>query len=176
MTSGRDQYRFSGPAASSQTHGREWRPDISPFQIFYYSFSVLVFALAWLKGGHAERFGVTVLIIAWVVSFAPPVMIGRLHADHAVEDALLMLVFGRLALKSDRWWPLAMTATMVLTVLVHVSMVMVPDLDHRADIAARLGLGVLAALSLLLGVLERWLAGERPVSESARWRRVERVP
>jgi hypothetical protein len=156
-------------------HGKRRRPDISPFQIFYYSFSLLVFALAWLKGGHAERFGVTVLIIAWIVSFAPPLMIGRLHADHAVEDVLLMLVFGWLALKGDRWWPLVMTAAMALTVLVHVSMVLVPDLDRRADVAARLGLGVLTSLSLLLGVFERWLAGERPVSESVRWRRVERA-
>lgn len=133
---------------------------------------MLVFALAWLKGGHTERFGATVLIIAWIVSSAPPVMIGRLHADHAVEDALLMVIFGWMALKGDRWWPLAMTVTMVLTVLVHVSMVVAPGLDHRADIAARLGLGVLTSLSLLIGVFERWLAGEPPVSESARWRRV----
>lgn len=136
---------------------------------------MLVFTLAWIKGGHTERFGATVLIIAWIVSSAPPVMIGRLHADHAVEDALLMVLFGWLALKSDRWWPLAMTTTLALTVLVHVAMVLVPDLDHRADIAARLGLGVLTFLSLLLGVFERWLAGERPVSESARWRRAGRA-
>lgn len=148
------------------------RSDISAFHVFYYAFSVLVFALAWLKGGHTERFGATLLIIAWVVSSAPPVMIGRLHADHAIEDALLMGLFGWMAMKGDRWWPLAMTVTLMLTVLVHVAMVLVPDLDHRADIAARLGLGVLTFLSLLLGVLERWLAGERPVSESARWLRV----
>lgn len=137
---------------------------------------MLAFALAWLKGGHTERLGVTVLIVAWVVSFAPPVMIGRLHADHAVEDVLLMVIFGWLALKSDRWWPLAMTVTMVLTVLVHVSMVLDPDLDRRADVAARLGLGVLTALSLLIGVFERWLAGERPVSEGAIWRRLTPAP
>jgi hypothetical protein len=149
---------------------------MSPFQIFYYVLAVLVFALAWLKGGHAERFGAMVLIVAWIVSSAPPVMIGRLHADHAVEDTLLMLLFGWLALKGDRWWPLAMTVTLALTVLVHVAMVLVPQLDHRADIAARLGLGVLTFLSLGFGVFERWLAGERPVSESARWRRVRRAP
>jgi len=59
---------------------------------------------------------------------------------------------------------------------VHVSMVLVPGLDHRADIAARLGLGVLTSLSLLLGVFERWLTGERPVSEGAIWLRVRRAP
>ena len=176
MTHARDQNTFFRPAAPTWRTAKRRRPDISPFQIFYYSFSLLVFALAWLKGGHAERFGVTVLIIAWIVSFAPPFMIGRLHADHAVEDVLLMLVFGWLALKGDRWWPLVMTAAMALTVLVHVSMVLVPDLDRRADVAARLGLGVLTSLSLLLGVFERWLAGERPVGESVRWHRVERAP
>lgn len=135
----------------------------------------MVFALAWLKGGHTERFGVMVLVVAYIVSFAPPVMIGQLHAVHAFEDALLMLVFGWLALKRDRWWPLIMTATMVLTVLVHLSMVLVPELDRRADIAARLGLGVLTTLSLLIGVVERWLAGERPVSEGAIWSRLKRA-
>lgn len=135
----------------------------------------MVFALAWLKGGHTERFGVMVLVVAYIVSFAPPVMIGQLHAVHAFEDALLMFVFGWLALKRDRWWPLIMTATMVLTVLVHLSMVLVPELDRRADIAARLGLGVLTTLSLLIGVVERWLAGERPVSEGAIWSRLKRA-
>lgn len=149
---------------------------ITPFQIFYYVFGLLAFALAWLKGGHIERFGVTVLIIAWVVSFTPPVMIGRLQADHAVEDALLMILFGWLALRSNRWWPFVMTVTMVLTVLVHLSMVLASGLDHRADISARLGLGVLTSLALLLGVFERWLAGEQPVSEKATWRRVKSAP
>lgn len=135
-----------------------------------------MFALAWLKGGHTERFGVTVMIIAWVASSAPPVMIGRVHADHAVEDVILMLLFGALALKGDRWWPFAMTAALALTVLVHVSMLLGPDLDRRADISARLGLGVLTTTALLLGVAERWLAGERPVSESALWRPVRRAP
>lgn len=163
---------FRARGVSVDSLGSAWRSDISPFQIFYYILGVLVFTLAWLKGGHAERFGVTVLIIAWVVSSTPPVMIGRLQADHGIEDVLLMLLFGWLALRSDRWWPLVMTATLVLTVLVHLSMVLDPDLDHRADIAARLGLGFLTTLSLLIGVFERWLAGERPVSEGARWRRI----
>lgn len=86
-----------------------------------------------------------------------------------------MLIFGGLALKGDRWWPFAMTATLALVVLVHVSMALTPDLDHRADLSARLGLGILTTMSLLLGVFERWLAGERPVSELAAWRPVRRA-
>lgn len=87
-----------------------------------------------------------------------------------------MLVFGGLALKGNRWWPFAITATMALVVLVHLSMALTTDLDHRADLSARLGLGILTSLSILLGVFERWLAGERPVSESAVWRPLRRAP
>lgn len=111
------------------------------------------------------------LIIAYFVSLAPPLMIGRLHADHALEDALLMLFFGWLSLKHDRWWLFAMTACVALVVMVHLTMVLAPDLDRRADIAARLGLGVLTMVALLAGVIERWLAGEPPVSAGAQWRR-----
>lgn len=116
-----------------------------------------------------------VLILAYLASIGPPVMIGRLHADHALQDTLLMLVFGWLAFKRDRWWPLATTATMVLVVMVHLSMVLVPGLDHRADLSARLGLGILTTLTLLFGVFERWLAGERPVSQRAIWHPVGRA-
>jgi len=112
-----------------------------------------------------------VLIVAWFISFAPPVMVGPLRIDHAVEDAVLMLIFGWLALTRDRWWLFVMTASLALTVMVHFSMAWVPGLDHRADVAARLGLGVLTMASLLLGVAERWMAGEPPAIAGAQWRR-----
>jgi hypothetical protein len=60
---------------------------------------------------------------------------------------------------------------MVLALMVHLAMVLSPDLDGRADVSARAGLGLLLMISLLAGVAERWLAGETPVSRSLDWHR-----
>ena len=76
-----------------------------------------------------------------------------------------------MAFQRDRWWLFAMTGVMVLTVMVHVSPVIAPDLDWRAAMSARVGLGLLTFSILFLGVAECWLAGEAPVSARALWRR-----
>jgi uncharacterized membrane protein len=93
----------------------------------------------------------------------------------AVSDAAIDLglafFFGWLALSRERWWPLFMTAAMVLTVLVHVAMFLVPTLGAHADVSARIGLGIVMGLGLLAGVAERWLAGELAVSDQRRWDR-----
>jgi len=145
---------------------------MTPFQAFYLYFSLVVFAVAWLKGGHPERRGVAYLVIAFVISYlATPLQIGDLRAGEAVADIALTLAFIWMAFKGDRWWPFAASAFMVLSLLVHLSMLLAPELDPRADVSARYGLGVLVIAALLAGVVERWLSGEPPVSRYGVWRR-----
>jgi len=115
------------------------------------------------------------LIVVFGVSFIlQPVQQMRMW-NVAVSDAAidlgLALFFGWLALSRDRWWPLFMTAAMMLTVLVHLAMFLAPALGAYADVSARIGLGIVTGLCLLAGVAERWLAGEHAVSDRRRWAR-----
>lgn len=127
--------------------------------------------VAWFKGGHPERLAAGLLVIGYVLSMlSAPFRIAGVVAGDAAADLVLTVIFGWMALNGNRWWPLVMTAILFLTLLVHLSVAVAPELDHRADISARIGLGVLTVSCLFFGVVERWLAGERPASEAARWR------
>lgn len=134
-------------------------------------FSVFVFAAAWFKGAHPERFGAMVLIVAYVVSaLAPSVkVLGDLLIYDAAADLVLLVIFIWMALKGERWWPFAAAAAMFLTLMVHLAMVLVPELDTRADLSARMGLTLLLVTALLAGVGERWLAGEQAVCKPGEW-------
>lgn len=128
-------------------------------------------ALAWLKGGHPERVGAAALIVGFGLGFiVHPWRLSDVYIGDAVLDVALTGLFGWMALGGDRWWPLVMTGVMALTVLVHGAAFAVPTLTPYADVSARIGLGMLTALTLLAGVGERWLAGEPPASAAAVWR------
>lgn len=110
------------------------------------------------------------ILIAFAAAF-PTLRIWNVHLDDAMLDLGVTLVFGWLALNRDRWWPLAMAAIMALTVMVHVAIFAVPALGEYAEMSARIGLGILMALALLAGAGERWLAGDRAISDRQTWRR-----
>jgi len=82
-----------------------------------------------------------------------------------------MLAFGWVALRYDRWWPIAATALMALCVLVHVIGMANPELSRFARLSAMLGFWILLYIVVLGGVAERWLAGERAVSSDETWKR-----
>lgn len=127
-------------------------------------------AAAWLKGGHPERLGATATLVAFAISYVThPWRIGGFYVGDAVLDLGMAAFFAWLALRTNRWWPLAMTGIMILTLLVHASGVLIPHLSGYADISARIGLGILGALILFGGVVERWLAGEKAVSDRQAW-------
>lgn len=130
-------------------------------------------AAAWLKGGHPERLGATATLVAFAVSWLThPWRIGTFYAGDAVLDLGTAAFFAWLALRTDRWWPLAMTGIAILTLLVHASGLLIPHLGGYADISARVGLGILGALVLFGGAVERWLAGEKAVSDRRTWTHV----
>lgn len=143
---------------------------MTPFQAFYLYLSLFTFAVAWWRGGHPERAGVAIFVVAYSVSLlAGNLVIGDLRWGEAVVDLVTLGAFVWLAIRADRWWILVVCAFMFLVMLAHGVMILVPQLDTRGDVAARWGLGMVAVLALLGGVLERWLAGEPPVSADARW-------
>lgn len=134
-------------------------------------FAFATYAIAWLKGGHTERFGVAVLLSGHLIElFFVEWRIGELEAGIAGTQAVQLLIFGRLAIRSDRWWPLAVTGCLVLLMMVYL-LVVLTSVSFYAAILARVGLWHLLYLFVLAGVLERWMARDRAVSDDGTWRR-----
>lgn len=145
-------------------------PHISSFLIAYYVLSWAAIGALWLKGGRPERLTAGLMVLVFPVSyFLHPLRIGPVMVGDAALDVAMTVFFAWLALTRERWWPLVMTGTMVLTLLVHAAMLLLPHLDTYSDLSARVGLGILSSLILLAGAGERWLAGERASIDLRTW-------
>lgn len=139
--------------------------------------AVVTFLVGWLRGGHPERFGVAVLLFHtlaeelyrnWRIPGGfDPVLWVAVAKEQAVGRVVLTLIFGWLAFRSPRWWPLAVTASLVLILLVHLLTIVTP-ISYNAGASARIGLWLVLYLALLAGVAERWMAGEAPVHRIGR--------
>ncbi len=161
-----------GRPRQAETAPRCWRSPITPFIIAYYLLSLVAYVVAWMKGGHPERLGAMALLAVFGISvFVPETRMWNVFLDDAAIDVGLALFFGWQAMNRDRWWPLVMTALMILTLLVHVAVFAAPSVGAYADVSARVGLGIAMAVTLLAGTAERWLAGERAVSGRSVWTR-----
>ena len=134
--------------------------------------ALAAFATGWLRGGHPERFGVAVLLTGALIEiFIVRWRIGELEIGIAGTQAALLAIFARMAFRSERWWPFAVTACLALILMVHLLTVLT-SLAFVAAISARVGLWLLLHLILVAGIAERWLAGEQAVSGTGRaWRR-----
>lgn len=139
-------------------------------------FWIAACAVAWIWGGRPERFAAGLLLLDEYVSMH---LTFHWRIEHAYSLAVatycgMLLVFGWMALRGRRWWPLAMTAILGLVLATYGLKLGNPTLSHFAAASARVGLFYLMDLALLVSVLERWLAGERPAGPAA-WIRAERV-
>lgn len=148
---------------------------MTPVQVGVLILEIAVISVAWVKGGHPERLGACTILIWDALSIGAPawlqgVMVGGFPLFEISLELGVLAVFVRMALRGGRWWPFTASAVMTLSLLVYVAHAFVPELDRRAQISAHVGLAAALSLTLLAGVGERWLAGERPVS-SGRWRR-----
>lgn len=138
-------------------------------------FALTVYAIAWFGGGRPERFGAAVLILDGLVSVALFRWgLSGIYPNAMIEESVWLLVIGGLAFRSDRWWPIVMTAALCLIVFTYGLRLMDPSLSLYAAMSAHVGLGYVIDLTLLLGVLERWLAGEKPAGAGA-WVKAARV-
>jgi hypothetical protein len=149
---------------------------MTPFVILYLVVSVVALALGWLKGGRPERLGVVVWLVAWMLAVPfNDLRIGDLRWAVALCDLASLGAFLWLGLRFERWWPLGVSACLVLTMVVHLSAVLIPGMTPLGEASAQLGLGMMAVLILASGAFERWLAGEAPASASAVWGRRSRT-
>ncbi|HWQ87258.1 hypothetical protein [Brevundimonas sp.] len=130
----------------------------------------LSFIVGWLRGGHPERFGVAALLCDFAVTgLAVHTPVGQTAA--AVSTFAVTLVVIWLAFRSDRWWPFVAAASLTLSVLVDLLERANSGLSRYAAESAQVGLWIVIYLTLLAGVMERWLAGEPAVSAVALRRR-----
>lgn len=134
--------------------------------------AVLSITLGWSRGGHPERCGALVLLLDYLVSrVGDQWQIREIVIIALTLDLAVMLAFTWLALRADRWWPIAVTASLALCVLARVIGLMNPELSRFAMLSAVLGFWLLIYIFTIAGVAERWLAGEPAISDSETWRR-----
>lgn len=149
---------------------------MTPFVILYLVVSLVALALGWLKGGHPERLGVVFWLIGWMLAvLLNDVRIGDLRWAVALCDLASLGAVLWLGLRFERWWPLGVSACLILMLVVHLSAVLIPEMTPLGESSAQLGLGMLAVLIQAAGAFERWLAGEAPASATAVWRSRQRA-
>lgn len=148
---------------------------MTPWQIAGVTFGLVVSATAWTWGGRLERFAAGVMLIDFMVtSITFNWHIGGFFLATLVQDGVRLLIFGWLCFQSNRWWPFIVTTALAMAIFMHGAGVLNPAVSHFALASAHVGLEYLINLALLLGVLERWLAGERPVGPAA-WAKAARA-
>jgi cytochrome bd-type quinol oxidase subunit 2 len=148
-----------------------------PLQAVFLISILVIFPLAALAGGHAERAGATLYLCLYIVGY----LVQHLQVDNLlwaealVEIACLAGLLW-LSLKRDRWWPLVASALQVMSILVYVATMLTPEFSIRSSVVATTTLSLLGLYCLLGGVLERFLAGEVAVSGTAIWIPVRKPP
>jgi len=148
---------------------------LTPWQVAGYAFALAVYAIAWTWGGRLERFAAAVLVIdLMVTSLTFNWHIDGVFVAAVVQDCVRLLIFGWLCFQSDRWWPLVVATANAMMVFVQGARFMDPGVSHMALASSHVGLLYLADLALLLGVWERWLAGEPAIAPAA-WAKVTRI-
>jgi hypothetical protein len=150
---------------------------MTPFVLFYLGVSLMVVALVWLKGGHPERLGAVFWMVGWMAAvLVNDVRVGDMRVAVAAIDLAGLGAFVWLGLHHERWWPLGVSACLVLVLGVHLSVLLAPGINPGGEASAQLGLGLLITLIQAAGVFERWLAGEPPASAMAVWNRSRSAP
>lgn len=149
---------------------------MTAFVALYLVTGLAALAIAWLKGGHPERLGVVIWLAGWALALlVNDLRFGDLRWAVALLDLAAFAAYLWLALRYDRWWPLGVSACLLLSIAMHAAVLLTPEITPLAEASAQLGFGMLGVLIQAAGAFERWLAGEAPVSASAVWGRRQRA-
>jgi len=149
-----------------------WSDGITIYFIAVQIMAVASFAVAWWRGGRAERLGAAILICdallttAIVGLAAPGVHRAAMMVQLVTASGILWLTF-----RFDRWWLFVASGALILCGLITAMEILNPALSLYAAVSAQLGLWGLVYLSLLAGAGERWLAGEGSAGQAAVWSR-----
>lgn len=138
---------------------------MTPLQSFFLVSTLAIFAIGWLKGGHVERQGVLVLLLAYVSALFLQDLERTAHQVAVmIADGVLLIVLVWMALRHDRWWLLVAVACQVLVMIAHGALWLDPDIGLRSNVVTRWLFGLIQLYALGAGVIERWLAGEPAAS------------
>ena len=131
------------------------------------------YAVAWFWGGRTERFAAAVMLLHFAVAAMSVIYLWEyngVHLPRRIDDYVRLLIFSWLCFRSDRWWPLLMTAALGLMEVAEIVGLYNPGIARWGVVSAQVDLGYIVDLTLLLSVVERWLAGEAPDRHAA-WAR-----
>lgn len=130
---------------------------ISLFSWIWIGAVTLVCGGAIWRGGFSERLAGGAIYAGWLASvlLADPDLTGAQWAI-LVVDALLLAVLIALALRSDRYWPMAAAGFHFLTIVTHGARVIDPTFDLWVYITAEIVWGYLMLSALAFGVWARW--------------------
>ena len=147
---------------------------MTPFQIALLVELALVLGLCWFKGGHTERLAAAWVLVIVVIDDAilPVVTVHGFRPLDGVMSLTTAGVFIWIAMTRDRWWPFFAAGSALLVVVLQLYVLLAGAIDLRAYISAHIGLMALLLLTMLAGVFERRVAGERAVFDTTfGWRR-----
>jgi hypothetical protein len=150
---------------------------MTPFQIALLVELALALALCWFKGGHTERLAAAWVLVIVVIDdgILPEISFHGFRPLDTLMSLTMAGVFLWIAMTRDRWWPFLAAGSTLLVLVVQLYVLLVGGIDLRAYISAHVGLMALLLLTMLIGVLERRVAGERAVFETTSgWRRSPR--
>lgn len=98
-------------------------------------FALLLFACtfyALARGGRPERIGAVTMFVGCFLTLAVNSPLSERYASVEVAilvvDAVMLGIFAALALSSDRYWPLWVSALQLLVVLAHVAKLADPEM------------------------------------------------
>jgi len=125
-----------------------------------------IYALA--RGGRPERLGALTMFVGCVLTLAVNSPLSERYASVEmailVIDAAMLAIFAAIALTSDRYWPLWVTALQLLVVLAHIAKLADPEM-------LRNGYGFVMAvwsypqlLAIALGTRAHHLGRTRPAA------------
>ena len=141
---------------------------MSPFQAAFYLLSFVIYVTIWLGGGQTERTGAAMYVVGCVIGLMTQgLWFGNVMWAMALVDIALLGGLIYLALRKDRWWPMVASGFQVLILLIYAAMALRPELGARAGVGATWALAYLIIFCMLGGVVERFLAGEVSVRDSA---------
>ena len=96
-------------------------------------FSLAVYAVAWSQGGRPERLAAGLLVLAQMLSSLTfDWRIEHNYLAAVAKGCVLLVVFGWLSLRGNRWWPLIMTAALSLNLFTYILRLVDPTLSHFA--------------------------------------------
>ena len=148
---------------------------MTPWQSGGLAFGFVVYAIAWLRGGQPERLGAGVLLFGGLLAGpANAWEIGGVYPAWVALDGAILLLFVWLCFRAERWWPMVAASAYGMIVLSQGIRLMDPTFSHYAMVSAHIGLGYVVDVALLVGVWERWLAGE-PAAGPAAWAKAARL-